>query len=144
MNHLEGTKTAAKISTSVAANATHSHEIDTLGHEYLSVDVVFSPFTAATTSYASVLKLQQSDTSGSGQTDISGLSVTSAGAGATTGAVIGAAARFNLDTRAIKRYVTVVATPGNTVAVATVARLGKSQDMPTTAAKAGVNDFVSG
>jgi hypothetical protein len=144
VNHLEGSKTVAKISTSVAANATHSHEIDTYGHDYLSVDVVFSPFTAATTSYASVLKLQQSDASGSGQTDVSGLSVTSAGSGSTTGATIGAIARFNLDCRAIKRYVTVVATPGNTVAVATAARLGKSEDMPYNAKTAGVNDFVSG
>ena len=140
MNHLEGTKSASKVSVAVATNATHSHEIDTIGADYASIDVVFSQFSAATTSYASVLKVQQSDTSGSGQADVSGLTVT-AGAGATTGGV-GAVCRFNVDLRGKKRYLTVVATPGNTVTVASVARLSKLEDMPITAAGMGVNDVA--
>lgn len=145
MNHLEGTKSATKLSASVATNATHSHEIDTIGFEYLSVDVAISPFATATASYANVLKLQQSDASGSGQVDISGMSAV-IGAGATTGANVGAVARFNLDLRAAKRYVTVVCTPGGTaaVAVSSSARLSKGVDMPINAASAGVNSFVSG
>jgi hypothetical protein len=143
MNHLEGTKSDVKISASVAANATHSHEIDTLGSAYLSVDVCFGAYSAATSQYATVLKLQESDVSGSGQVDVPGFSIT-AGAGSTTGAKNGAVARFNLDLRANKRYITVVATPGNTVPVATVARLGKTADMPYNAVTAKVNDFVSG
>lgn len=145
MNHLEGTKTSAKITASVAANATHSHEIDTYGADYASIDVVFSNFTAATSSYASVLKVQQSDTSGSGQTDLTGFTVTGAGAGRTTGVgVNGAVCRFNVDLRGKKRYLTVVTTPGNAAGVATVARLAKMEDMPTTAGAAGVDNFVSG
>lgn len=140
MNHLEGTKTVAKVSVAVAANATHSHEIDTLGADYASIDVVFSQFTAATTSYASVLKLQQSNTSGSGQADVSGFTIT-AGAGSTTGGT-GAVARFNVDLRGKSRYLTVVTTPGNAATIATVARLGKQEDMPITAAAMGVNDVV--
>ncbi len=140
MNHIEGTKTVAKVSVAVAANATHSHEIDTLGADYASIDVVFSAFTAATTSYASVLKLQQSDTAGSGQADVSGYTIT-AGGGATTGGT-GAVARFNVDMRGKKRYLTVVATPGNPATISTVARLSKLEDMPITAAAMGVNDVV--
>lgn len=140
MNHLEGTKTVAKVGVAVAANATHSHEIDTLGADYASIDVVFSAFTAATSSYASVLKLQQSNTSGSGQADVSGFSIT-AGAGSTTGGT-GAVARFNVDLRGKQRYLTVVATPGNAATISTVARLGKQEDMPITAAAMGVNDVV--
>ncbi len=140
MNHLEGTKTIAKVGVAVAANATHSHEIDTLGADYASIDVVFSTFTAAATSYASVLKLQQSNTSGSGQADVSGFSIT-AGAGSTTGST-GAVARFNVDLRGKQRYLTVVATPGIAATIATVARLGKQEDMPITAAAMGVNDVV--
>ena len=145
MNHLEGTKSATKISASVATNATHSHEIDTLGFEYVSVDVAISPFVTVTSAYASVLKLQQSDVSGSGQVDISGMAAV-IGAGATTGANVGAVARFNVDLKAIKRYVTVVCTPGGTAtqAVSSSARLSKGQDMPISAASAGVNSFVSG
>jgi hypothetical protein len=144
VNHLEGTKTVARISPSVAAGATHSAEIDTYGADYVSVDVVYSHFTAATTSYATVLKVQQSDTAGSGQVDVSGLSVV-AGAGRTTGVgVTGALARFNIDCRGKKRYLTVVTTPGNPAAVATVARLSKIEDMPVEKNAAGVDAFVSG
>lgn len=142
MNHLGGTKSVVKAAASVAASATHSHEIDTLGFKYASVDVVFSPFTAATSAYASVLKVQESDTAGSGQTDITGLSVT-AGAGSTTGANYGAVARFNVDLRGRKRYLTVVATPGNTVAVVTAGRLSKAETHATDATSAGVNDYKS-
>jgi hypothetical protein len=144
VNHLEGTKTSAKIAASVAANATHSHEIDTYGADYVSVDVVYSHFTAATASYATVLKVQQSDTAGSGQADVAGLSVT-AGAGRTTGVgATGALARFNIDCRGKKRYLTVVTTPGTPAAVASVARLAKIEDMPIEKTAAGVDAFVSG
>lgn len=145
MNHLESTKTSARITAAVAPNAAHSHEIDTYGADYASIDVVFSNYTAATSSYATVLKVQQSDTSGSGQTDVPGLAVTAAGAGRTTGVGInGAVCRFNVDLRGKKRYLTVVATPGNQVNVATVARLSKMEDNPSDATSAGVNNFVSG
>jgi hypothetical protein len=142
MNHASGNKSVTKAASSVAASATHSHEIDTLGFKYAAIDVVFSPFTAATASYASVLKVQESDASGSGQADVSGLSVT-AGAGSTTGASVGAVARFNIDLRGRKRYLTVVTSPGNTVAVVTNARLSKAESSPTDATTAGVNNYAS-
>ena len=142
MNHASGNKSVVRASASVAASATHSHEIDTAGFKYASIDVVFSPFTAATSSYASVLKVQESDTAGSGQADITGLSIT-AGAGSTTGANVGAVARFNVDLRGRKRYLTVVATPGNTVAVVTNARLSKGEQHAVTATESGVNNVAS-
>ena len=143
MNHASGNKSVTKAAASVAASATHSHEIDCAGFKYAAIDVVFSPFTAATTSYASVLKVQESDASGSGQADVSGLSIT-AGAGSTTGANVGAVARFNVDLRGRKRYLTVVTSPGNTVAVVTNARLSKAEQFPVTATESGVNNVVSG
>jgi hypothetical protein len=142
MNHHSGARTVSKVTTSVAANATFTHEIDTAGFKYASIDVIFSPFTAATSSYASVLKVQESDTAGSGQTDVSGLSIT-AGAGSTTGANVGAVGRFNIDLRGRRRYLTVVATPGNTVAVATDARLAKAEQHAVTATESGVNGVAS-
>ena len=142
MNHHSGAKSVTKAASSVAASATHSHEIDTLGFKYASIDVVFSPFTAATSSYASVLKVQESDASGSGQADVSGLSIT-AGAGSTTGANVGAVARFNVDLRGRKRYLTVVTSPGNTVAIVTSARLSKGEQHAVTASEAGVNNVAS-
>lgn len=142
MNHHSGAKSVTKAASSVAASATHSHEIDTAGFKYASIDVVFSPFTAATSSYASVLKVQESDASGSGQADVSGLSIT-AGAGSTTGANVGAVARFNIDLRGRKRYLTVVTSPGNTVAIVTSARLSKGEQHAVTASEAGVNNVAS-
>jgi hypothetical protein len=142
MNHHSGAKSVSKSTASVAASATFSHEIDCSGFKYASIDVVYSPFTAATTSYASVLKVQESDSSGSGQADVSGLSVT-AGAGSTTGAAVGAVARFNIDLRGRKRYLTVVTSPGNAVAVTSSARLAKAENHATDATGAGVNDYKS-
>ena len=142
MNHASGNKSVTKAAASVAASATHSHEIDCAGFKYASIDVVFSPFTAATSSYASVLKVQESDTAGSGQADVTGLSIT-AGAGSTTGANVGAVARFNIDLRGRRRYLTVVATPGNTVAVVTNARLSKGEQHAVTATESGVNNVAN-
>ena len=142
MNHHSGAKSVTKAASSVAASATHSHEIDTAGFKYASIDVVFSPFTAATSSYASVLKVQESDAAGSGQADVTGLSIT-AGAGSTTGANVGAVARFNVDLRGRKRYLTVVTSPGNTVAIVTSARLSKGEQHAVTAGEAGVNNVAS-
>lgn len=142
MNHHSGAKSVVKAAASVAASATHSHEIDTLGFRYASIDVVFSPFTAATSSYASVLKVQESDAAGTGQADVSGLSIT-AGAGSTTGANVGAVARFNVDLRGRKRYLTVVTSPGNTVAVVTAARLSKGEQHAVTATESGVNNVAN-
>ena len=142
MNHHSGAKSVVKATASVAASATFSHEIDTLGFKYAAIDVVYSPFTAATASYASVLKVQESDASGSGQADVTGLSVT-AGAGSTTGASVGAVARFNVDLRGRKRYLTVVTSPGNTVAIVSSARLGKAEQYPVTATESGVNNVAS-
>jgi hypothetical protein len=142
MNHASGNKSVTKAAASVAASATHSHEIDCAGFKYATIDVVYSPFTAATSAYASVLKVQDSDTSGSGQADVSGLSIT-AGAGSTTGANVGAVARFNIDLRGRKRYLTVVTSPGNTVAIVTNARLSKGEQHAVTASEAGVNNVAS-
>jgi hypothetical protein len=142
MNHHSAAKSDVKSTASVAASATFSHEIDCAGFKYASIDVVYSPFTATTAAYASVLKIQESDASGSNQADVSGLSVT-AGAGATTGASVGAVARFNIDLRGRKRYLTVVTSPGNTVAITSDCRLGKAENHASSAATANVNDYKS-
>ena len=142
MNFHSGAKSVTKAASSVAASGTHSNEIDTAGFKYASIDVIFSPFTAATAAYASVLKVQESDTSNASQADITGLSIT-AGAGSTTGANVGAVARFNIDLRGRKRYLTVVTSPGNTVAVVTNARLSKAEQHAVTATEANVNNVAS-
>lgn len=137
MNHLEGTKTVAKVASVTTDGGAFTHEIDTYGADYVSVDVVYSTFTAASTAYAT-LKVQHSDASGSGQTDVL---TTTAVAGLTTGNHV---ARFNVDMRGKKRYLTVVGNPAKPATVCSVARLSKMEDEPYNAATAGVSNYVSG
>ena len=140
MNHLEGTKTKVKIAAVASDGGSFSHEIDTLGSDYVSIDVVYSAFTATSSAYATSLKIQESDSAGSGQEDVSGLSVTPT-AGATTGNHV---CRFNVDMRGRKRYLTVVANPSKPATVCSVARLAKCEDEPYDATTAGVSNYVSG
>lgn len=148
MHHIAATKTDTKAVASVASSATHSHEIDTLGYEYASIDIIFSPFTAAAAAAALVLKLQQSDASGSAQVNVSGYVAGTdftMAAGVTTGSGnAGYVCRMNVDLRGKKRYLTVAATPGLTVAVATVARLGRGNQAPTDATSGNTSNWVSG
>ncbi len=146
MIHLNATRTDARSVASVAANATHTHEIDTLGYESVSIDVVYSPFTAATSNAAPVLRLTQHDVTGTGQTNISGMvggTDFTVAAGATTGNA-GYVARFNVDMRGKRRYLTLYTTPGNAVGVTSVARLGRAEEAPVNAATGNVGTWVSG
>lgn len=149
MNFVEATKTVARSQTSVAIGATHTMEIDTLGYAYASIDVLYTPFTAAAgaATAATVLKLQQSDTAGSGQTDISGYvggTDFTVGAAVTATSSVGYSCRFDVDLRGRRRYLTVVTTPVSAVGVATVCRLSKGEIGPVTAAGKGVTAAVSG
>jgi hypothetical protein len=147
MNPVAATKSVEKIEASVANSATHSIEIDTLGFAYASIDVAFSPFTAAATAAATVLRLAQSNASGSGQTNVSGFvggTDFTVAAGSTTGAAVGYSHRFDIDLRGKSRYLTVYATPALTVGVATVARLSRGEAGPMDATSKGVNTQAVG
>ena len=147
MNFHSGAKSLAKHSASVAASATFTHEIDTAGFKYASIDVLFSPFTASNVSIANVLRVSEADTSGATGTNVSGLvggtDFTIASTGASTGADIGAIARFNVDLRGRKRYLTVRVTPSTTVAMISAARLSKGEQHAVTASEANVNNVAS-
>lgn len=147
MNHAAGTKSVNKFSASVAASATYTHVIDTLGYKYASIDVIFSPYTASNVSIANVLRVGDADTAGGTPTNISGLvggtDFAIAATGASTGADVGATARFNVDLRGRRRFLTVTVTPSTTVAVITNARLSKGENHASTASEANVNNIAS-
>ena len=147
MNHVAATKSVSKAETSVTLAATHSLEIDTLGFEYASIDVLFSPFTSATgpTTAANVLRVAQSDTSGSGQANllVAGTDFT-VGAGVTATSSVGYSHRFDLDLRGKRRYLTVYATPASTCGVVTSCRLGKGETGPMDATSKNVNTQAVG
>ena len=149
MNHVAASKSVSKAETSVALTATHSVEIDTLGFNHASIDVLFSPFTSATgpTTAANVLRVAQSDTAGSGQTNISGfVNVTdfTVAAGVTATASVGYAHRFDIDLKGKRRYLTVYATPASTCGVVTTCRLSKGEVGPMSATDKGVNSQAIG
>jgi hypothetical protein len=149
MNFVAASKSVSKAETSVALTATHSLEIDTLGFSFASIDVLFSPFTSATgpTTAARVLRVAQSDASGSGQVDISGFVAGTdftVAAGVTATAGVGYAHRFDIDLRGKRRYLTVFATPASTCGVVTTCRLGKGEAGPMTATDKGVNTQAVG
>jgi hypothetical protein len=147
MIHVAATKSVSKAETAVLSSATHSLEIDTLGFEYASIDVLFSPFTAASppTTAATVLRVAQSDTSGSGQANllVAGTDFT-VGAGVTATSSVGYSHRFDVDLRGKRRYLTVFATPSSTCGVITSCRLGKGEAGPTSASDKGVNTQAVG
>ena len=146
MNHVEATKTVAKASASVAIGATHSHEIDTLGFKYASIDVAFEKVAAAGTNSAVCLvcKLQHGDSTSS-YADVSGFvggtSFTFPTPANTTADTV---VRFDVDLRGKKRYLKVVATGNATGSVYSVARLGKPEDGPDTASEKGASVAVAG
>jgi hypothetical protein len=148
MNHVAATRSVHRVDTSVALTATHSVEIDTLGFNHASIDVLFSPFTSAAgpTTAATVLRVAHSDVAGSGQANISGFVAGTdftVAAGSTAGNV-GYAHRFDIDLKGKRRYLTVYATPASTCGVVTTCRLSQGEEGPTTAAGRGVNTQAIG
>jgi hypothetical protein len=149
MNHVAATKSVSKAEAAVLSSATHSLEIDTLGFANASIDVLFSPFTAASppTTAATVLRVAQSDTSGSGQVNISGFVAGTdftVAAGVTATASVGYSHRFDIDLRGKRRYLTVFATPASTCGVITSCRLSKAEAGPMSASEKGVNTQAVG
>ena len=149
MNHVAASKSVQKAEVSVALTATHSVEIDTLGFNHASIDVLFSPYTSATgpTTAATVLRVAQSDVSGSGQVNVSGMvggTDFTVAAGSTATAGVGYAHRFDVDLRGKKRYLTVYATPASTCGVITTARLSKGEAGPVSATDKGVSTQAVG
>lgn len=149
MNHLESTKTVAKLGTADTTTAqTFTSSIDTLGYDYASIDVVFEANAATTDAVATALKLGQSDTNAATAfTDITAfVGGGSGGFTIPTTSLTGASnvVRFNVDMRGKKRYLNVSATPVAASVVCAVARLGKAEVGPANASEAGVAAVVSG
>lgn len=125
-------------STTNGATATGS--IDTLGYDWMTVDVITTTSNNVTNN-PSVLKLGDGDTT-SAYTNISGTvgdtdwtipnAVTSGDWGV----------KFNVDLRTLKRYVQVSVTPVTTQSVTAIANLYKGDEGPTDATGAGVKALI--
>lgn len=122
-------------------------EIDTLGYDYCKIKVILGATDIALTA----LKVQESDTSGSGFADVTGLVYgTSENIAGDTSALPSATDDnkvfgFEIDLKARKRYLDVVATVGNGTNgayVAIIAELSRAKDEPVTASERGYGDIL--
>ena len=139
------------VSATNAGTAT-SQVIDTMGYDWATIDIVATTQSASTQAGSpSVLKLQEADnTSATSFVDIVGARGGSATATNVDFLVgVGATAttspngyKFNVDLRARKRYLQIVISPTTTETFAAVVNLGRGEQAPTTAAKAGVLNLV--
>ena len=148
MIHAQNDKVVAELpSAAVGATATASLTVDTIGYDYCSLSVLRA--SNAVTTFANVLKVEESDASGSGYSDVTAL--VAGGTGGFTVPAISAAGtagtsvvKLDVDTKARKRYLKVSYTPGASATVAITGRLSRAAETPANASDAGVLTWVRG
>ena len=140
MIHAQNVKVVGAVPAAVGTSAV-TLTIDTLGYDYASVSVLRA--SNASTVFASVLKIEESDDNSS-YSNVSGLV---GGTDFTIPTVADTASvavvKLDVDTKAKKRYLKVTATPAVSVNTVVTARLSRG-DAPTTAAEAGCIGWVKG
>ena len=145
MIHAQNDKVVAALPTgTVASSETATMTIDTVGYDHASITVLRA--SNAATTFASVLKVEESDDNSSYS------NVTALVGGGTGGFTIPAVSatgsvsvvRMDVDTKARKRYLKVSMTPSTAVNVAMSARLSRGEVSPETAAQAGAIGWVKG
>jgi hypothetical protein len=147
MIHAQNLKVVAHTSgpAVVGSTATVSLVVDRKGYDYASV-LVMKSAAAAATSFASVLKVEESDASGSDYSDVTALVKDGTG-GFTMAAVSTTAAsvvKMDVDCKARKRYLRVTMTPDVTATVSVVAMLSRGEEYPYDATTANVTKWVAG
>jgi len=141
MIHSQMEKVIAAVPTAVGTSAV-TLTIDTLGYDYASVTVQRA--SNASTVFASVLKIEQSDDN-STYVAVSGMT---GGTDFTIPAVSDTSSpcivKMDVDTKSKQRYLKVTATPSVSVNTIVSARLSRGENAPATAADAGCLGWVKG
>ena len=146
MIHSQNHKVVAELPTAaVGSTATATLTIDTIGYDHLSMTVLRA--SNASTVFANAVKVEESDESGANFSNVTAL-VGGGTGGFTIPAVsntsTAAILKFDIDTRAKKRYLKVSYTPGASATVAIVGRLGRPEESPASNSDAGVIGRVVG
>ena len=140
MIHAQNVKVVAAVPTAVGSSAV-TLTIDTLGYDYASVAVLRA--SNASTVFASVLKIEESDDNSS-YSNVTGLvGGTDFTIPAVSDTASAAIVKLDVDTKSRKRYLKVTATPAVSVNTVVSARLSRG-DAPTTASEAGCIGWVKG
>jgi hypothetical protein len=126
--------------TTVGSGATNF--IDTLGYDYAIVDCHLSTTDNATNN-PSALNLMEADvTNSSSFATISGYVGDTDFTIATMSTSVTSIYRFGVDCRSRKRYLKLTCIPLTTQDITVIANLFRAEQMPKTAALAGVNNYV--
>lgn len=141
MIHSQNDKVVGSVPTAVGTSAV-TLTIDTRGYDHASVTVMRA--SNASTAFASVLKVEESDDNVS-YSNVSGLvGGTDFTIPAVSDTASAAIVKLDVDTKAKKRYLKVTATPAVSVNTVVTARLSRGEESPVTAADAGVIGWVKG
>jgi hypothetical protein len=127
----------------VGSTATTTMVVDRRNYDYASVVVSKAP--SAGTSFASVLKIEESDDNSS-YDDVAAF-VKDGASGFTMAAVStvnGSIVKIDVDCKARKRYLRVTVTPDVTAAVSVVALLSRGEEFPSTETEVNVAKWVKG
>jgi len=147
MIHSQNHRVVAELpNAAVGATATASLTIDTIGYDYCSLTVLRA--SNAATTFANVLKIEESDDNSSygnvtafvagGTGGFTVPAITAAGTASTS------VVKLDVDTKARKRYLKVSYTPGATATVAITGRLSRAAEAPANASDANVLTWVRG
>jgi hypothetical protein len=147
MIHSQNHRVVGDVPTAaIGATATATLTIDTMGYDHASISVLRA--SNASTVFANAVKVEESDDNssysnvtalvggGTGGFTIPGIAASATGSSSIL--------KLDVDTKAKKRYLKVSYTPGASATVAIVARLGRGEVSPETAAQAGVIGQVRG
>ena len=145
MIHAQNHRVVAEVpAAAIGSTATAQLVIDTIGYDHASVTILRA--SNASTVFAGAVKVEESDNNSS-YSDVTALVGGGTGgfsipAVSATGAT--SILKLDIDTKAKKRYLRVNYTPGASANVAIVARLGRGEVSPETAAQAGCIGVVRG
>lgn len=144
MIHAQFEKFAATLpAAAVGSTATSTLTIDRLGYDHVSVSAIRG--SAASTVFASVLKVEESDSLSTNYTDVTAL--VGGGVGGFAIPAISntnnpAIVQMDIDCRARRRYLRVSMTPGASATLALVAGMSKAEVAPVNAAEKGLIGWV--
>lgn len=146
MIHAQFEKFTAFLSTAaVGSTATSTLTIDRLGYDHVSVSAIRA--SNASTVFANVLKVEESDSASSNYSDVTAL-VGGGSGGFTIPAVANtnqaATVQLDINCLARKRYLRVSMTPGASATLALVASMSRAEEAPVDAGEKNVIGWVVG
>jgi hypothetical protein len=140
MIHSQMEKVVAAVPTAVGTSAV-TLTIDTLGYDYASVAVLRA--SNASTVFASVLKIEESDDDSS-YSAVTGMTGGTDFTIPTASTSVASIVKMDVATQSKKRYLKVTATPAVSVNTVVTARLSRGENAPSSASEAGVIGWVKG